>query len=58
MSIQIKVFNGVSSMNDNQRVFERIVDVNENISVPFENILSTLQFLYPGSIVQFNIQNH
>jgi len=56
MQLQIKVFAGVSSMNENNRIFERIIDVHDDLSVPYESLVKDLKFLFGSScIVSFNI---
>lgn len=56
MEIQIKVFTGVSSMQSDTKLFERIVDVHDDVNFPFEKVLEVMQFFYKGSLVQFNIK--
>lgn len=55
MNIQVKVFSGVSSMEKDTRLFERIVEVHDDIEFPFQKVLDVMQVLYKGSLVQFNI---
>lgn len=56
MQLQIKVFSGVSAMNDNQRLFERVIDVHDDLSVPYESLVKDMKFLFGSScVVSFNI---
>lgn len=56
MQLQIKVFSSVSAMQDSKRCFERMIDVNENVSIPFSSLLRDFKFLYGDScVVSFNI---
>lgn len=56
MQLQIKVFSGVSSMQENNRLFERIIDVHDDISVPYSSLIQDLKFLFGSScIVSFNV---
>ena len=57
MQLQIKVFMGVSAMQENNRVFERIVDVHGDLQIPYESLVHDLKFLFGSSaIISFNIQ--
>lgn len=57
MQIQLKVFSGVSALQENNRLFERIVEVHDDISVPYESLISDLKFLFGSSaVITFNIQ--
>lgn len=56
MQLQIKIFSGVSSMSENNRLFERIVEVHDDLSVPFESLVKDMKFLFGSScIVSFNV---
>lgn len=56
MQVQIKVFSGVSALQSDTRLFERILDLPDAVSVPFDSLVSTLKFLFGQScIVSFNI---
>lgn len=56
MQLQIKVFSGVSSMESNNRIFERIIDVHDDLQIPYESLVKDLKFLFGSScIVSFNI---
>lgn len=53
---QILVFQNVDSKRENKRLFERVVEVNDALSIPFSSLLSDLKFLFGSScIVTFNI---
>ena len=57
MQLQIKVFMGVSAMEENNRVFERIIVVHDDLHIPYESLVSDLKFLFGSScIVSFNIK--
>lgn len=56
MQLQIKVFSNVSALEKNARIFERVIEVNDSVSVPYESLISNLKFLYGSSvIVSFNV---
>lgn len=56
MQLQIRVYSGVSSMADNNRLFERIVEVHDDLSIPFESLVKDMKFLFGSScIVSFNV---
>ena len=56
MQLQIKVFFGVSSMEANQRLFERVIDVHDDLVIPYESLVKDLKFMFGSScIVSFNI---
>ena len=56
MQLQIKVFSGVSSMQENNRLFERIIDVHDDLVIPYESLVKDLKFLFGSScIVSFNV---
>lgn len=38
---------------ENKVLYERIVDTNESIDIPWNKMYDSLKFLYPGSIIQF-----
>lgn len=57
MQLQIKVFSGLTAMQSDSKLFERIVDVHDDLSVPYESLVSNLKFLFGNStVVQFNLQ--
>lgn len=56
MQLQIKVFAGMNAMNDNQRLFERLVELHDDIVIPYSSLVSDLKFLFGSScIVSFNV---
>ena len=56
MQLQIKVFSGVNALNSNDRIFERIIDVHDDLVIPYESLVKDLKFLFGSScIVSFNI---
>ena len=56
MQLQIKVFSGITAMNENSRLFERIIDVHDDLQIPYESLVHDLKFLFGSScIVSFNI---
>lgn len=57
MQVQIKVYLGVSAKQNDTAVFERLIDVNDSLQIPYENLVSTLKFLFGSScVVTFNIK--
>lgn len=56
MQLQIKVFSGVSSLQSDSRLFERIVEVHDDISVPYSTLISDMKFLFGSScVISFNV---
>lgn len=56
MQLQIRVFSGISAMESNNRLFERIIEVHDDISVPYSSLISDMKFLFGSScIVSFNV---
>lgn len=57
MELQIKVFMNVDALRDNKCVFERIVTTSDKIYTPYDNLVSSLKFMYgPSSVITFNIK--
>lgn len=56
MQLQIKVYASMNAMSDNQRLFERLVELHDDIFIPYSSLVSDLKFLFGSScIVSFNI---
>ena len=56
MEVQLKGFLGVSAMQENKCVFERIVNVSDSVRFPFDSLVSNMKLLYGTSaIVTFNV---
>lgn len=56
MQLQIKVFSGVNALNSGDRIFERIIDVHDDLVIPYDSLVKDLKFLFGSScIVSFNI---
>lgn len=56
MQLRIKVFSGINAMNDNNRLFERLVDLHDDLLVPYSSLVSDMKFLFGSScIVSFDI---
>lgn len=56
MQLQIKVYSNVNALESNNRLFERIIEVNDSVHIPFEALVSNFKFLYGQSvIVSFNV---
>lgn len=56
MEIQIQVFANVDALNNRNKLFERIVNVDDSLKVPYENLVRDLKFLFGQSaIVTFNV---
>jgi hypothetical protein len=57
MRLQIKVFLNDSSFEAKRCLFERILDIDPSISVPFHQMVSLFKFLYGSScVVTFNVE--
>lgn len=57
MEVQLKVFLGVSAMQENKCVFEHIVNVSDSVWFPFDSLVSNMKLLYGTSaIVTFNVK--
>lgn len=56
MQLQIKVFSGVNAMSNDNKIFERIVDVHDDLQIPFDSLVKDLKFMFGAScVVSFNI---
>lgn len=56
MQLQIKVFTGVSAMENGKQIFERVIDVHDDLSIPYESLVKDMKFLFGSScVVSFNI---
>ena len=56
MQLQIKVFSGVSALNNDNKLFERIIDVHADLQIPFESLVKDLKFMFGSAcVVSFNI---
>lgn len=56
MQLQIKVFAGVSSMDSGNKLFERIVDVHDDLQIPFDSLVKDLKFMFGSTcVVSFNV---
>lgn len=54
--LQIMVFNSMDARTSNRPVFERIIDINESLTVPYDSLVSDLKFLFGSSvIIQFAV---
>lgn len=51
MRVRFIVYSTAVSQLKNERLFERMVDVNDSVSVPYASVVSVLRFLYPNCIV-------
>ena len=57
MQLQINVFSGVNAMSNDNKIFERIVDVHDDLTIPFDSLVKDLKFMFGAScVVSFNIQ--
>lgn len=57
MRIQVQVFRDERAAQDNKRLLERIVEVDDNINVDYSCIIRVLSFLYGRDvIINFNIK--
>ena len=56
MQLQIKVFSGVSALQENNRLFERIIDIHDDLKIPYESLVLDMKFLFGNScVVSFNV---
>lgn len=56
MQLRIKVFSSVNAMNDNNRLFERLVELHDDLLVPYSSLVNDMKFLFGSScIVSFDI---
>lgn len=56
MQLQIKVFAGVSSLDSGKSLFERIIDVHDDLQIPYESLVKDLKFMFGSScVISFNI---
>lgn len=54
--LQIMVFNNMDARTNNRPVFERIIDINESLSVPYDSLVGDLKFLFGSAvIIQFAV---
>lgn len=57
MRIQVQVFRDERAVQDNKRLLERIVEVDDNINVDYSCIIRALSFLYGrDAVINFNIK--
>lgn len=57
MRIQVQVFRDEKAVQDNKRLLERIVEVDDNINVDYTCIIRALTFLYGRDVlINFNIK--
>lgn len=56
--VQFQIFANQTSMQNNRRLFERIVSVNDSCVIPFDTIIRAFAFLFgAGVVININIQN-
>lgn len=57
MRIQVQVFRDDRALQDNKRLLERIVEVDDNLHVDYDCLIRALSFLYGrDAIINFNIK--
>lgn len=57
MRIQVQVFRDERALQDNKRLMERVVEVDDNINVDYSCVIRALTFLYGRDvIINFNIK--
>lgn len=57
MRIQVQVFRDEIALQDNKRLLERMIEVDDNINVDYNCIIRALTFLYGRDvIINFNIK--
>lgn len=49
--LQVQVYANEVAFASNKRLFERIVDVNDSCSIPFETIIKAVAFLYGLNVI-------
>lgn len=49
--LQVQVFSNEVALENNKRLFERIVQVNDSCSIPYETITKALSFLYGLDVI-------
>lgn len=55
--LQVQVFSNEVALENNKRLFERIVQVNDSCSIPYETITKAMAFLYGlDVIINFKIK--
>ena len=55
MRLQIKVFLNDVSFRTGTEVFERIIDIDISLSIPYESLVKSLRFMFGNNcIVSFN----
>lgn len=56
MQLQVQVFSSVNARSDGKVLFERIIDINDSLKVPYQSLVDDLKFLFgSSSIVQFAV---
>lgn len=57
MRIQVQVFRDERALQDNKRLLERMIEVDDNINVDYGCVIRALTFLYGrDAIINFNIK--
>lgn len=49
--LQVQVYANEIAFAANKRLFERIVEVNDSFSIPFETIIKAIAFLYGLNVI-------
>lgn len=49
--LQIQVYANEVAFASNKRLFERIVEVNDSCSIPFETIIKAVAFIYGLNVI-------
>lgn len=58
--LRIKVESSVSDRRGNVTIvkyFERILDIDDGFKIPYEDIISVFNLLFPNSIISFQLKN-
>lgn len=53
--LQVKVFSNSAALESNKPIFERILEFNPSVSIPFEKLLEANRIYFPNSITNFVI---
>lgn len=55
--LQVQVYSIEVAFASNKRLFERIVEINDSCSIPFETLIKAIAFLYGlNVIINFKIK--
>lgn len=56
VQLQVIVYASVTARDSGNRLMERIIEIPDSVSIPYECICKSLKFLYgSGSVISFNV---